>query len=446
MKKPLAHQLYQCIRPFIYDLGIIRALRRLFPKSMRERGAVALGLRGFDPGSAPGILRFQARQVRQVGMVADGINLLGDLRADIGLSEQTRLLLSAMQTVNISVSHVELPYNFSSRTNPVPTNLLSGIRHNITLVDVNFAQFREALIEAPRSAIVGKYVIANWAFELLHFPEQWHSNFKLMHEVWVSTSYIQNAISLASSAPVVRMPFPIECRASTTASRARFGLPDDRFIFLFSFSPTSTAARKNPFAVIESFRRAFGDSHSAKALLVIKAHHMELPDADGLREPLYSAVESVGGIVIDQNLTRQNMTDLLSVADCYVSLHRAEGFGLGMAEAMALNKPVIATAYSGNMDYMTPANSYGVRWSLRPITDEDHRWQPQLIHLYPPGDLWAEADIDHAAALMTHVYENPEEARTVGFQAGIDMYTHYSRKVIGARIAQRLQFVVAQTN
>jgi glycosyltransferase involved in cell wall biosynthesis len=307
----------------------------------------------------------------------------------------------------------------------------------------------------PFEALKEKYLVAIWAWELNRFTGPWQANFDFVDEVWVGSRYTQDVVAHVSPIPVVRMPFAIEVSASKDVKRAQFGLPDDRFIFLYSFSTTSTAARKNPFGFIEAFKRAFGtpknsntkdgDTKNAKnkkaPLLVLKAHHLDSPDAKLLTPALREAVESVGGILFEENLSRQAMYDLLSTADCFVSLHRAEGFGLLIAESMALGKPVIATAYSGNMDYMTPTNSYGVPYSIRTIATEDHRYQPRLEAIYGLGYEWADPDIDCAAALMTQVYENQDEARKVGQQAARDIGTYYNRNVIGQRILERFQAI-----
>ena len=137
-------------------------------------------------------------------------------------------------------------------------------------------------------------------------------------------------------------------------------------------------------------------------------------------------------------MTFPNAIALLASCDAYVSLHRAEGFGMGLAEAMALGKPVIATGYSGNMDFMTVNNSYPVRYDLRTITEDDHALQPVCTQLYAPGGTWAEPDLDHAAAQMRRVVENPAEAAQVSRRARADIHALYSRAAVGALIRERL--------
>ena len=104
-------------------------------------------------------------------------------------------------------------------------------------------------------------------------------------------------------------------------------------------------------------------------------------------------------------MNRADLLGFLAASDAYVSLHRAEGFGLPLAEAMLLGKPAVATNYSGNLDFMTPRNSWLVDFR-RVALDRGHR-------PYPAGGTWAEPDLDHAAEQMRHVYRHREDANEV---------------------------------
>jgi len=437
---PLAHRLYRRIRPFMTDVGVTRLARRVLPASLRNKLAARMGLSGFDPASAPGRiprwLTINSPTARNTEPLR-GINYVGDLRADIGISEHGRLMVRALHHAGLNVALTESAYNFPGRTQPLPHFLETGSPYPVTILDQNFPQLRDALNVIPREALFGHYRIGLWAWELDRFPNTVNSLFPFLNEIWVASRFTQDALALAAPIPVVRMPFPVTARISATASRAPFHLPDDRFIFLFAFSGSSSAARKNPFAVIDAFERAFG-STSPNVQLVIKAHHLDLPDSATLAPRLRERLASVGGRLIEANFDRQTMYDLIGVCDCFVSLHRAEGFGLAIAEAMALGKPVIATAYSGNLDFMRPSNSFGVRYSVRPIHERDHADQPQLLHLYPPDSgMWAEPDIDHAAALMHTVAADPDLARAVGAQAAHDMHAEFSLEAVARRVRIR---------
>jgi hypothetical protein len=171
-------------------------------------------------------------------------------------------------------------------------------------------------------------------------------------------------------------------------------------------------------------------------MLAIRAQHItSYPD---LADVLQQAISRVGGLILAEDYTRQQMNDLLACSDAHVSLHRAEGFGLGIAESMYLGKPVVATHYSGNADFMTPENSYPVGYTLRPITEEDHHLQPKCAGTYQPGQFWAEPDLDQAAQSLRNVYEHPDEARQRGQRAARDIRRHCSPAVIGQMLEDLL--------
>ena len=140
--------------------------------------------------------------------------------------------------------------------------------------------------------------------------------------------------------------------------------------------------------------------------------------------------------LIDQNLDRGDLLALMNAADAYVSLHRSEGFGLTMAEAMLLGKPTIATAYSGNLDFMTPANSYLVRFDKTTIAED--------IPPYPKGCVWAEPSVEHAAELMRRVYDEREEAAALARRGQADLTALLSPEASGRRMAARLAEIQSQ--
>ncbi len=179
-------------------------------------------------------------------------------------------------------------------------------------------------------------------------------------------------------------------------------------------------------------------------MLVLKTHSWEYAHTDTGKAALLEALNSVGGLLLPDLLPQTEMNTLTHLCDCYVSLHRCEGFGLGIAEAMSLGKPVIATDYSGNSDFMREDNSYPVSWTRRQITLEDHRYQPIYVQVYEPGQWWAEPDLDHAASLMRQVYTQQDEARATGQRARDFMREHHSYQKAGEHIRARLEAIIAQ--
>jgi hypothetical protein len=210
------------------------------------------------------------------------------------------------------------------------------------------------------------------------------------------------------------MPLPIEKPSTSGSSRAHLGLPKG-FMFLFLFDFVS-GERKNPTAVVDAFKRAFAPGDGP--VLVLKSVNGSERKPE-LLEALRAAAEGRDDIVIrDGYVSPEERDGFIAACDCYVSLHRSEGFGLTIAEAMAFGKPVIATAHSGNLEFMDEGSSHLVGFRSVPIP---HDWWA-----YQPGAEWADPDIDDAAARMRRVYADPESARRMGAEAGAVLLDHYS--------------------
>jgi glycosyltransferase involved in cell wall biosynthesis len=229
--------------------------------------------------------------------------------------------------------------------------------------------------------------------------------------------------------------FPgVELPAFRRLPRSHFGLEDGPFIFLFTFHMTSVAERKNPWGLIEAFERAFdaGDN----VLLVIKTAFGEQFPEDFAK--LEVAARGSRVRIIHTVHTQEETLSLMACSDAYVSLHRSEGLGLTMAEAMLLGKPTIATAYSGNMDFMTEANSLLVDYRI-----------VELGKVYPPytaDQHWAEPSVDHAASLMRRLYDDRDFAAELGAKGGADLREKLNYAVTGKRIADRLAEIERATN
>jgi glycosyltransferase involved in cell wall biosynthesis len=199
------------------------------------------------------------------------------------------------------------------------------------------------------------------------------------------------------------------------------------FLFLFVFDYLSTVQRKNPVGLIEAFKSAFAAGEGPQ--LVVKTINAPLRPLSE-EEVLWAAHGREDIHVIDRSLSTSELNGLMAGCDCYVSLHRAEGFGLTIAEAMAIGKPAIATGYSGNVDFMNSANSYLVDYSMGRVGPE--------CEIYPPEGEWAEPSIEHAAALMRLVFERPDEASAKGEQAAADVARLLSPEAAGRRMRARL--------
>lgn len=302
------------------------------------------------------------------------------------------------------------------------------LRYATNVFFINADQMPIARKVLGKEAFTGHHNIGLWLWELERFPRDWRRAFDLVDEVWTPTSFVHDAIAAATDKPVLRMPAAVELSPPTGMDRAYFGLPPDEFVFLFSYDFNGFASRKNPEAVIAAFQQAF-DDHSTKARLLVKSTNGErFPDRF---EALQRSVADDPRIEVrDGFLSRKAMHGLQNAIDCFVSLHRSEGFGLGLAECMYLGKPVIATGYSGNMDFMDRENSLPVDFRMISLHAGDYPyWQ---------GQQWAEPDVAHAARLMRQVFDNNDLARRIGANAAASIRLHHSRAVCATAITTRL--------
>jgi glycosyltransferase involved in cell wall biosynthesis len=276
------------------------------------------------------------------------------------------------------------------------------------------------------------YTIGYWAWELAKFPEEWASSFGFVDEVWVSSRFAYQAIAPATTKPVFLMPMAVAVPpAQPGLKRADFGLPDDKFVFYFSFDFRSYASRKNPRAAVTAFRRAFPQRDAPVSLLLKTIGSGWKPeDRDALLEIIRGEPRI---LIIDQELARPRAIALVALSDCFLSLHRSEGFGRGPAEAMLLGKPVIVTDYSGTRDFATRETALLVDYRLVPVGAEE----------YPgaSGQVWAEADIEEAAAAMRKIAGDralPERLGTAGRACIRELY---DPQMIGARYVERLKAI-----
>jgi glycosyltransferase involved in cell wall biosynthesis len=268
--------------------------------------------------------------------------------------------------------------------------------------------------------------IAVWYWEADVVPETVPAQPTPFDEIWAPTRFIAEAFRQRVTVPVVPMLPGLELPRFAPRPRADFGLRDDRFLFLFTFDMASLMARKNPLAVVEAFRRAFRPGEPAE--LVIKVARGDESPAD--LAALTAACADNGVTLLNQLWPREELLALMNCCDCYVSLHRSEGLGLGMAETMLMGKPVIATNYSGNLDFMTPETSYLVDCVRVPV--------PASVPQYPPGSHWAEPSIDHAARLMRRVFDCRDESRAIGARAKAALTELMSLQAAGRRMTARL--------
>jgi len=361
-----------------------------------------------------------------------GVTVLGYVHAESGVGESARCTLRALaQTTVPHAVHDFRDGNVSRMGEAIDPSLKNGKRHAISLFHINADQMPHARAALGDHWFGVPYRIGYWAWELEQFPQEWQAAFDLVDEVWVPSSFCQRALAQQSPVPVLVMPHAVAVPDTLQADRPRFGLRADSVAFLAMADVMSSTERKNPFGAIEAYVRAF-DAREGLAQLIVKV-------SNGARDPqamqrLRSLIEDRPDIrLIDEPLDRPTLDSLLDSIDCFVSLHRAEGFGLVNAEAMARGKVVVATGWSGNTDFMTAMNSLPVDYRMGVIERD--------IGPYRAGQRWAEPDVDDAADKLARVAEDTALRRRLGERARADVRALIAPQVVATRIEARLRAI-----
>ena len=350
----------------------------------------------------------------------------------MGTGEQGRQLIAALRDQGIQVTTTVLHPDQAPEDDQLTRDAQTGAPAQadrfsaFNLLCANADVVPQVAVELGDGFFRDRYTIGFWAWEVSAFPPQFASSFAHVDEVWVGTQHTRDAVAAVATVPVVRVPQPVSMADDAASAQPPAGLPDG-FRMLFAFDYLSIFERKNPLATIDAFTRAFAPG-SGSSLIIKTLNHHRNQTAHAL---LLAAANGHPDIhVIERRLSQSERNGLINAVDCYVSLHRAEGFGYTLAESMWLGKPVIATGYSGNLDFMTDRNSYLVDHRLVPIGPGNDP--------YPADGVWAEPDVEHAAQLMRDVVANPEEAARRAQRAAAEIRSNNGLDATGRAMAQRL--------
>ena len=359
-----------------------------------------------------------------------GVNLVGWFRGELGIGESVRCMAKACDAAGLAANLIELKLNCLGRNgdtsyagrlqeaNPFPVNIFH--------LDPPVGQDIDA--HHGRAFRADHYNIAYWAWELPEFPDAWVDRHRFFDEIWCPSEFARAAIAAKLPKPVLAMPHAIEFPVPQGDFRPKFRLPARMFLFLFVYDLNSTQERKNPRAVIAAFRKAF--PIGGPVGLVVKTHNPDRHSATFAE--LESDLEGLENtFLICETLPRTAVYELQQACDCFVSLHRAEGFGLNVAEAMFLGKPVITTDWSGTAEFVNVTNGCPVNYRLLTL---DRNYGP-----YPCGQTWADPDVDQAAHWMRSLVDDAAFRESLGKRAAADIRRNFSPKTIGRRYQRRLE-------
>ncbi|HYD64565.1 glycosyltransferase family 4 protein [Azospirillum sp.] len=377
-----------------------------------------------------GALAPPAPMVGAGGGVPSGVNLIGYARGQFGLGEDVRMAALALKARNIpfAIRNIQPGRDVCQGERGLEALITDSLPYAVNLIcTTGIETARVAATEGTR-LLDGRRTIGYWPWELPEWPVEWRHAYNLVDEVWASSRHTYDAYAKSCPKPVRHVPMAVTVDATAGLGRRDFALRKDRFLFVFSFDLLSGLARKNPQACLRAFRTAFprGDEPAG---LVVKA--MRATPDDPLWQGLLAEAATDNRIaVISGTLSRAAVLDLYRACDCFVSLHRAEGFGRGIVEAMMLGKPVVVTGYSGNMDFTTPGTAALVDHRLRRVAPGEYP--------FAQGQLWAEPDVEHAAWWMRRLVEDRHLRERLARQGRRLTAATYAPAVVGAGYAALL--------
>ncbi len=413
----VATQLAQQFRPLL--------ARMTLPGAIREAHAGA-------PATAVAIVPAGGAKPAEI------VTVVGPLGHGSGLGAASRACVDALRAASVPFEVLNLRASWGSNAEAPGEGFVDRIRGDINVIHFNPDVFIENISGFGLEQFEGRYNVGMFWWETSKACFAHRLGADLLDEVWVATPYLRDVFAAVTDKPVHVVGMAVPRIADVGwASRRYFELPEEAFTFVFTFDGASRFTRKNPLGAVEAFQRAFPREDDVR--LVIKTHNTGA--LGRLDRRLYAEIRRRVAadhriVVIDEPFTSNEVHALIAVCDAYVGLQRSEGFGLGMAEAMALRVPVIATADSGNAVFTTEETSWPVRCSRIPVTAEEFVYDD-------PGQEWAEPDLDHAAERMREVRAGTGREQKVA-RAHERMTHEYGAATVGKVCRERIADIRAR--
>jgi glycosyltransferase involved in cell wall biosynthesis len=339
---------------------------------------------------------------------SEPIIVVGPLRTASGLGQSARLCYDALRLAGFEVRGIDLTSTLMQPEDYPSFGWVDGwscLGHGTLIIHVN-APFLALAMARLGTRVHDKFVVGYWAWELPRVPEEWSQGIRFVHEIWVPSQFVADAVEPIASGRAVRvLPHPVALQPPK-ASRER-PPRDGVFRVLSVFNAASGFARKNPVGTVRAFREAFDNDQGAH--LAVKVSNLST-FKEGARA-LAEAVEGCSNIsVLDEIMDPMELERLYIQADVLMSLHRSEGFGLTLAEAMLRGLPVIATNWSGNADFLTERTGVPIAYSLLTAKDPQRTYNHRDM-------MWAEADVNAAAKALWRLRADPALRTRLGTEA-----------------------------
>jgi glycosyltransferase involved in cell wall biosynthesis len=360
--------------------------------------------------------------------------LVGHPFLPTGRGECIRAAFRALRAAGVACQVLDI-YGLFSRDpwREIAPQLVPRLTNGINVFYINGDEVEQTLahLNAVPTFPGHNVVVPMW--ELSRYPAAPARQLERFDEVWALSTFIKDSLEGRVSVPIHHLPLASEAHLTSFLGRQFFGIPARAYVFLFLFDFTSYVARKNPFAGLNAFARLLRSRPAANVHFVIKLSGSQQRPDDYARFQEATGRYGERVTVIERILSDNEMKNLIRCCDCFLSLHRSEGLGRGLAEAMFLGKPAIATAYSGNMNFMTEDNSLLVNYRLVSVEPEAYpHWE---------GQLWADADVEQAAGHMVRLVDDPSFGQIVGARASRHLRQQFSYRSAGLRYRARLEAI-----
>lgn len=375
----------------IINMKIKQIIRQIMPEFIKKKLKKTIAVKS----NTEMIKKYKKIQPYCRGKFSKGINLIGDIRADTGLGQSMRILADMLERCKVPfvIIQIDTVEKRKLGTSKWENHITDKAVYSINLIHINPEGWSKTYNKLEKVILDYRYNIAFWLWELEVFPDEWVSNIETINEIWVPSDFIKNSITAKASKPIHKIPYFINIEKKNLYDRKYFNLPEDKFLFLLMYDSRSISERKNPTGVIKAYKEAFSIEENNIGL-IIKINHSE--NEKKLRELKKDLREYHNIYYIYDKLSRTEIESLVYDADVLVSLHRSEGYGLPLAEAMYLRTPVIATNWSANVEFMDERSACLVRYNLVQIN--------KTIGPYKRGNTWADADSSHAAEYMKRLF------------------------------------------
>ncbi len=352
-----------------------------------------------------------------------GLNVLGYLNTDLGVGQAARLVLSAAASAGVPANAMSVDPETESLRHVPGNSWGNKWSFDTNVFCINADMLGTVMAGLPRSMLSERNSAGIWFWEAERAPDSFRWAFELVDEVWAPSRFIAAALERTGFGRVVPISMPVPVPELDHLAHPAGPGPAQGFVVLFSFDFASVFERKNPLGLLKAYCKAFDPDDGAHLVLKSVGSDRHWEEMELLR----ASIDRPDIVLLDGNVPPHHVKAMMELCDCYASLHRSEGFGLGMAEAMALGKPVVATAWSANLEFMDEESAYLIPAATVPI--------PADVAVYGGMGRWAEPDLDAAAEALRRIHDDPAGAAVRGKRARAHMERTRSRRAVGEQLA-----------